>query len=179
VDGVGPDAKHPFVIRNLRTWDVHWAIHPVSPSLLLDNLDVHVADYGVWRPVYNRHAYRGIRMSEVPEDNHFAFNLKRPNREEDFPRPLDPVDDFPPATSITHVLHKDDKVFVKGTTADNGTVKRVLVNDTEARAVRPNFAEWELVLQGVRPGAVRLRALAEDAAGNIEQMPHVRTVTAR
>jgi hypothetical protein len=179
VDGVGPDAKHPFLIRNLRTWDVHWAIHPVSPSLLLDNLDVHVADYGVWRPVYNRHAYRGIRMSEVPKEQHFAFNLKSPNREEDYPRPLDPVDDLPPATVITHVSLKDGRLLVRGTTADNGTVKRVLVNGKEARAVRPNYAEWEVMLEGVRSGDVRLTAHAEDAAGNVEQMSHVRTLPAR
>ena len=36
VDGVGPDEKHPFVIRNLRATNVHWAIHPVSPCVPLD-----------------------------------------------------------------------------------------------------------------------------------------------
>jgi hypothetical protein len=176
VDGVGPDATHPFVIRNLRTWDVHWAIHPVSPSLLLDNLDVHHADYGVWRPVYNRHAYRGVRMSDVPEANQYAFtNGKRP-RAEDYPRPLDPVDDLPPATVITNVLVKEGKLVVRGTTADNGTVKCVIVNGTEARATRPNFAEWEVGIGGLLPRPVRLTAHAEDAAGNVERIPHVLTV---
>src|SRR5207245_1552868 len=56
VDSVGPDAKHPFTIRNYRAWNVHWAIHPVSPSVMLDNLDIHDAEYGVWRPEYDRHA---------------------------------------------------------------------------------------------------------------------------
>ncbi len=179
VDGVGPDEKHPFVIRNFRAWDVHWAIHPVSPSVWLENLDVHHADYGVWRPVYNRHAYRGVRMSDVPDGQQFAFINGLPNREEDFPRPLDPLDDLPPATVITHVTAKAGKLVVRGTTCDNGTVKRVLVNGREARAVRPNFAEWEIFLDGVRPGEVRLSAHAEDAAGNVERMPHVRIVALR
>jgi hypothetical protein len=61
---------------------------------------------------------------------------------------------------------------VRGTTSDNGTVKKVRVNGREARAVAPNFAEWEVVLEGVRPGALKLTAGAEDAAGNVEKRPH-------
>jgi hypothetical protein len=173
VDGVGPDAKHPFEIRNYRAWDVHWAIHPVSPSVLLDGLDVHRADYGVWRPVYDRHAYRRVRMSETADAQQFAFITGRPNREEDYPRPLEPVDDLPPATVISHVRSENGSLAVRGTTSDNAAVRRVLVNGKEARALRPNFAEWEVVLVGMRAGQVRLTAHAEDAAGNVERMPHV------
>jgi len=35
----------------------------------------------------------------------------------------------------------------------------------------PNFAEWEVVLSGVKPG--ELKAHAEDVAGNAEKWPHV------
>src|SRR5262249_11171351 len=50
----------------------------------------------------------------------------------EFPRLLDPVDDLPPATVITHVRRLEDgKVAVRGTTSDNGTVRRVLVNGKE------------------------------------------------
>ena len=51
---------------------------------------------------------------------------------------------------------------------DNGTVRRVLVNGVEARATRENFAEWEAVV----PVALQVRAHAEDAAGNVEKLPH-------
>src|SRR5439155_15056094 len=62
-----------------------------------------------------------------------------------FPKLLDPVDDLPPATVITHVAKLDaKKLLVRGTTSDNGTVKRILVNGREACAVTPNFAEWEI-----------------------------------
>ena len=54
------------------------------------------------------------------------------------------------------------------TTADNGEVKRVVVNGKDAKATRANFAEWEIVLTDV--GA--LTAHAEDAAGNIEKHGH-------
>jgi hypothetical protein len=90
----------------------------------------------------------------------------------EFPKLLDPVDDLPPATAITHVRRKGDKVIVRGTTSDNGTVKRVLVNGQPARALAANFAEWEAVLRPAAKGAVKAQAHAEDAAGNVEKRPH-------
>jgi hypothetical protein len=91
-----------------------------------------------------------------------------------FPTLLDPVDDLPPATVITHVGSLEDgRLVVRGTTSDNGTVKRVRVNGQEARAVAANFADWEAVLTGVRPGTQKLVAEAEDGAGNVEKTPHV------
>lgn len=70
-----------------------------------------------------------------------------------FPKLLDPVDDLPPTTVITHVRRLEGgKVAVRGTTADNGVVKRVVLNGQEARALSPNFAEWELVLESSTDG---------------------------
>ena len=63
---------------------------------------------------------------------------------------------------------------MRGTTADNGTVKRVVVNGKEAQATAPNFAQWEVTIEA--SGALRLQAHAEDAAGNVEPRPHVLTV---
>lgn len=59
-----------------------------------------------------------------------------------------------------------------GTTSDNGTVKTVLVNGRVAKPTTGNFAEWEIVLDGVKPGKTQLSARAEDAAGNVEKLPH-------
>jgi hypothetical protein len=176
VDGVGPDEKHPFVIRNFRVWDVHWAIHPVSPCVLLDNLDIRDAEYGVWRPEYDRHVYHKLHFDNVPENNYYGFGGKAPNRDEDYPKPLAPVDDLPPITVITHVAAAGGKLVVRGTTSDNGTVKNVLVNGKEARAVTANFAQWEVVLGELPPGKLKLTAHAEDAAGNVERLPHVLVV---
>ena len=89
-----------------------------------------------------------------------------------FPKLLDPVDDLPPTTVITHIRKlAGGKLAVRGTTADNGTVKRVLVNGKEARALAANFAEWEINLES----AAKLQAHAEDSAGNVEMRPHVMT----
>src|SRR5262249_23311006 len=69
-----------------------------------------------------------------------------------FPRPLDPVDDLPPATVITTVGKPiRSRLVVRGTTSDNGIVKRVRVNGRDAKALTPNFAEWEITLDRAHP----------------------------
>jgi hypothetical protein len=179
VDGVGPDERHPFVIRNFKAWDVHWAIHPVSPSVLLDGMDIHNAEYGIWRPVYERHAYRKVHFDQVPDNTRYAFFLSAPNRDDDYPKPLVPVDDQPPVTVITHVGKAKGGLVVRGTASDNGVIKRVLVNGQEAHTLAPNFAEWEVVLENPGSTVARLSAHAEDAAGNIEKLPHLMVVRAK
>jgi hypothetical protein len=96
-----------------------------------------------------------------------------------FPKMPEPVDDTPPATVITHVVQQGSTLIVRGTTSDNGTVVSVKVAGKQAKALRPNFAEWEAVLADVAPGHLKLVAYAEDAAGNIEQLPHRMTVEVR
>ena len=93
-------------------------------------------------------------------------------RDVPFPKLLDPVDDLPPNTVITHLIPSSDSLLVRGTSSDNGTIAKVIVNGVQAKATRPNFAEWEVSLSGVKSGA-ELRAHAEDAAGNVEKTPHV------
>jgi hypothetical protein len=91
-----------------------------------------------------------------------------------FPAPLDPIDDLPPATVILSIEQPSaGRLVVRGTTSDNGDVKRVLVNGREATATATNFAEWVITLDAVPSGACELSAGAEDAAGNVEETPHV------
>ena len=182
VGGVGPDKSHPFVIRNFRVWNIHWAIHPVAPSLLIDGFDVFNAEYGVWRPVYKDHAYRNVRMKDVNPDLRFAFAAPGdpPNDTDKYPGTLSPIDDLPPSTVITHARQlPGGKVLVRGTTSDNGTVKSVSVNGRPAASLRSDFAEWEVTLTEVRPGELKLSAHGEDKAGNVEPRPHVTTLVVR
>src|SRR5260370_40082033 len=95
VAGVGPDVRPPFVIRNFRSWNVHWAIHTVSPSVLIENLDIHFANYGIWRPVYKNHAYKNVTLDSIKVLAEFSPQGVKP-RETDFPHPVDAVDDLPP-----------------------------------------------------------------------------------
>jgi hypothetical protein len=123
--------------------------------------------------VYNKHAYESIKFTNVPDNLRYAFETAgRPTLGER--KPLEPVDDLPPITVITHVTDKAGKLIVRGTTSDNGTVTKVLVNGSEAKATRPNFAEWEISLARPR-GGVQIEAHAEDAAGNVEKRGHLMT----
>jgi hypothetical protein len=295
VDRVGPDTRHPFIVRNLLVWSTHYGLRPQVPSLLVEHLRLHGTTYGVYHPNYDNHVYRDVTINgdgdepfnrghddisvqygvvtvdgltfestrgyktsipliQMSDDNptgkavsHFRNvkvirqNPKDPRpvvdtgggfhvtpttphgvpvylhdyygpgrhakveatnakdfagdgleyraeepltghearvtevKDVEFPKLLDPVDDLPPTTVITHVRKgADGKVTVRGTTADNGTIKRVLVNGKEARALTPNFAEWEITLEEEFAG-VKLEAHAEDAAGNVEKSRHVVT----
>src|SRR5262249_54419840 len=106
---------------------------------------------------------------EAPLTGHESRVAEAKNVE--IPKLLAPVDELPPTTVITHTQRQGAKVMVRGTTADNGTVKRVVVNGKEAKATTANFAEWEITLEA--KGALKLQAHAEDAAGNVEKRPHV------
>jgi hypothetical protein len=290
VNKVGPDAKHPFIVRNLKIWNMHYGFRPQVPSLLVENLTIHKAAYGVYHPNYDNHVYRNVVISEthtepfnrghddisiqygvlvvdgltfdgcrsggmplvqISDDNpngkaesHFR-NVKTVNwkdgskakaivnlgggprptpstpkgvpiylhdwygegkhamvvstRSPEFkldpklykadapltgdesrvaevqnikmPNPLDPIDDLPPTTVITHIrMVKAGEYAIRGTTADNGTVKQVVVNGQIAKALAPNFAEWEITLSNA---GKRIEASATDAAGNVEKRGHV------
>ena len=169
VDGVGPDAQHPLIVRKLNLWNVHWGIHPVSPSVVLDGVEIHQSEYGIWRPVYNQHVYRDLKLTEVPVKLHYAFVDGPPPAAELDPEKL--TDDLPPTTVITHVLKTAaGKLLVRGTTSDNAAIKEVQVNGQAARATAANFAQWEIELAG---DAQSITAHAQDAAGNREPRPHV------
>ncbi len=288
VNLVGPDASHPFIVRNTNIWDVHYGFRPQVPSLLVENMTIR-SHYGVYHPNFDNHLYRnltirqtntepfnrghdddstqygvlavdgltfdnirsgGMPLIQISDDNmtgravsHFR-NVKvvnwmdnsrdkalvnlgggprpqpktekgvpiymhdwfgpgktamvvstrspefkaHPNdfREEKpltgdesraaettgvaFPTPVTPVDDLPPATVITSVVKRGGKLLVSGTCSDNGTVKRVLVNDQRVKETSANFAIWEIELDTAAVKAVS--AHAEDEAGNVEALSH-------
>jgi hypothetical protein len=313
-DGVGPDTKHPFIIRNLLIWNGHYAFDTRMPSVMIDGMRLHNTVYGYRAMNCDNHVYRNITLSgrsnvpfaavsagpkpskeplhriihdgggtlggnlrltvdgltfegtygpggdtnslihvmdiaavstktahfrnvkpgrvagskreliavtpvvsappKTPLDvmpvyihdhygpgrhaklvwahsKHYAndglkYRVEKPLtgdhtgmgtavaevRDVEFPKLLDPVDDLPPTTVITHVSKlAGGKLLVRGSTADNGKVKRVLVNGKEAKATTANFAEWEITLDG--PAKGEIKAHAEDAAGNVEKRPHV------
>src|ERR1035438_3686141 len=113
VGGVGPDEKHPFIIRNFKAFNTHWAIHPVVPSVLIENLEIQNSEYGIWRPVYNKHAYESIKFVKVPDMTMYAFEpANRPKLGER--KPLEPIDDQTPTTGITHVLVRGTTMQMRG-----------------------------------------------------------------
>src|SRR5262249_45016129 len=65
VNRVGPDTRHPFVVRDLKIWDVHYAFRPQVPTLLAENVRIHQAAYGVYHPNYDNHVYRDLVISQT------------------------------------------------------------------------------------------------------------------
>jgi hypothetical protein len=156
---------------------------PAPPKAPLDVMPVYLHDYygpgrharAVW--IHStHHANDGLEYREEKPlcgKQYAMATVVAEVSNIEFPKLLDPVDDLPPTTMITHVRRAGEgRLTVRGTTADNGTVKRVLVNGTEAKAVAPNFTEWEVTLEKVPNGAFKLEAYAEDMAGNVEKNRH-------
>jgi hypothetical protein len=66
VGSVGPDARHPFIIRNLKIWsEGYYAFRPMAPSVLVEGLEITRGAYGVYHPNYARHVYRDVKITEV------------------------------------------------------------------------------------------------------------------
>ena len=170
VDGVGPDSAHPFVIRNYRGWDCHWPYHAGSPCVLARGLDLSDSQYGIWRSNIDRHEYADLKMDRILSFGMFA---PRPGRaiHDNANNFLKPVDDLAPSTMIHRLIPSGSagRLVVRGSAIDNNEIRRVVVNGREAKALRPNFSEWEVELD---PGEARVVAHAEDAAGNVERSPH-------
>ena len=83
---VGPDVRHPFVLRNFNVWDTRWAATLAVPSVLIDGMALAECDYGFWRSHYAGHAYRGIRLFRVRFPEGFAVG-ERPD-ESVYPGPI-------------------------------------------------------------------------------------------
>jgi hypothetical protein len=59
------DAQHPFIVRNLRAWETHYALRPDLQYFLLDGLEVNHAAYGIYHPDYDAHVYRNIYLNRI------------------------------------------------------------------------------------------------------------------
>lgn len=65
VDWTGPDVRHPHMIRSLLIWGSHYAFRPHSPSMRMENIRIHDAAYGVYRPAFDNHEYVNLHISSV------------------------------------------------------------------------------------------------------------------
>lgn len=200
--GVGPDASNPHVIKNMKIWAVVGGFGVESPSVLIDGMKIADATYGVRDSVYKAQDYRNVSINSrgitiTSEEEYVAKGNSRRHRLPGWPEgkfgdggakyqspqietaKLNPIDKLPPITVITGFQKDGSKLIVRGTTSDNGTITKVLVNDKEAHALTPNFGQWEIVLDGMSTGQINLTAFAQDQAGNVEQTKHNVTVVVR
>lgn len=65
IDWTGPDHHNPHIVRNFTVWAAHYAFRPQSPSMLAENLRIHDAPYGLYRPGFDRHVYRNVHLSNL------------------------------------------------------------------------------------------------------------------
>jgi hypothetical protein len=65
VNRVGPDAKHPYVIRNLKIWDTHYGFRVQVPNLIVDGLHLDHVAYGVYHPNYDNHVYKNVYIGHT------------------------------------------------------------------------------------------------------------------
>jgi hypothetical protein len=175
VDGVGPGEAHPYLVQDTKIWDTYWAFRPDAPSIVIDGMDVFSSRYGVLPAVYDPRVrtYGRAKFQRVSNSGVLPASPMVPPGAQ-APLPVG-VDDRPPTTVITRVRDLGDGLLdVRGSAADDGRVRRVLVNGREARAVAPDFLEWEVVLDP-RPGDLpsTVTAYAEDIAGNVEKRRHI------
>jgi hypothetical protein len=174
--GVGPDSRHPFMIKNYLVWNSHWVFHGGSPNVWIDGLDATDCVYGIFKTRVDGHEYRNLSLKRIDTADFFE-PWGSSSLVENYERYLDPVDDLPPTTVITHCRRLNSgRLEVRGSTADNGPVKRVTVNNREVYPLRENFAEWRITLDKAPAESTELIARAADSAGNIEPVPHRRQV---
>jgi hypothetical protein len=185
VGRVTPDGGHPFVLRNTKIWNTHWAFAPHT-RYAVDDMDIADSTYGLFMPAFDSLGLLA-RQAGQRERTEGRLSFRRtqvPVRLPDvgpkyFGEPFDLMeftgDTLPPATVITHVRKTSGgALLVRGTTSENEVVRKVVVNGREAKATAPNFAEWEITLPS---GEEKLSAHAVDDSGNVEPRPHAITLT--
>jgi G8 domain len=163
--GVGPGRNHPFHLRETRIWDSLWAFRPEAPAVLVDGLNIDRTKYGIFKATGDVHTYRRVSIHRT-----FMAGSGPAGSAGETPE-LDPHDDQPPRTVVTHVGElTGGKRLVRGTSTDNGSIRRVLVEGREARALEPDFLRWEVSIEDPAGGVVHAHAV--DSAGNVEPRPH-------
>jgi uncharacterized protein (TIGR03067 family) len=185
VDGVVPGNGDPFLVQNAKIWNTHWAFAPHT-RYAITGLDIADSTYGLFLPAYDTEVVPPLgadRREANPEWGRMIFRRTQvPVRLPDtkpgyFGDAFDLMefarDTLPPTTVITHVCRGDGgSLMVRGTTADNGIVKKVSVNGRPAKAAAENYAEWEITLDEMTGAEITLTAHAVDDFGNVEPRPH-------
>ena len=62
-EGVGPDLRHPHLIRDLKIWQTHYAFRAQLPTMLAENIQIDHAVYGIYRPWFENHVYRDLSIA--------------------------------------------------------------------------------------------------------------------
>ena len=64
-EGAGPDRRHPHRLRGNTAWRTHYAMRLQLPTMLVEDADIERAVYGIYRPWFDHHVYRNLRISQT------------------------------------------------------------------------------------------------------------------
>ncbi len=170
VQGVGPDYKHPFRIKDYLVWASHWGFHSTAPNVQIQGFTAHDVNYLVWRSNVAGHDYNGVDATDIHVSTFFNGFGTSPTREEQL-RYVDPKDDTPPVTLITQTEWLDNhRVRVSGVAVDDDQVREVKVNGEAATLQAGPVTEWSQLLLAGEMG-IEVSVAATDASGNVEAIP--------
>jgi len=64
-DGVGPDTRHPHRLSDVKIWQTHYALRAELPTMLVEDLVIDHAAYGIYRPWFENHVYRNVSIAHT------------------------------------------------------------------------------------------------------------------
>lgn len=171
VEGVGPDARHPFRIKDYLVWRSHWGFHTTAPNVEIDGFTAKDVNYVVWRSNISGHNYIHADFQNIHVSTFFN-NWGTGSTFADQLRYTDPLDDQPPVTVITGLRWiSGNLVKVTGVTADDAGVREVRVNG-EAAEMQPGIPVRWSALVPAGGEQLEITAAALDEAGNQEITGH-------
>lgn len=62
-DGAGPDTRHPHRVRGLKLWQTHYALRAQLPTMLIEDVHIDRAAYGIYRPWFENHVYKNLHIA--------------------------------------------------------------------------------------------------------------------
>jgi hypothetical protein len=68
MDRTAPDVRHPHILRDVNIWEVHYGLRPQIPNMMLEHVSITRATYGIYRPAFENHVYRDLRITEVTSE---------------------------------------------------------------------------------------------------------------
>lgn len=62
---VSPDTRHPHIIRDLKIWNVWYGLRPHVPKMLIEDVKINRAVYGIYRAEHDHHVYRNVHLTRM------------------------------------------------------------------------------------------------------------------
>lgn len=171
VQGVGPDEKHPFRIKDYLVWRSHWGFHTAAPNVVMDGFTANDVNYVVWRSNIAGHDYNRLSFQNIHVSTFFN-NWGAGKSRSDLLRYVYPEDTQPPVTVVTQTTWLAPNIVrVSGVTADESPVREVRVNGQIAELQSGPITDWSAIVPTNGP-EIEISAAAADEAGNKEVTAH-------